>query len=269
MACSPALRAPWNADALVAGRGLFGLPLTDRSSAGGAAAPPRPVRPRGSRSARARAPSPGSSGPSRVQGRPRPPRRPRRRSRSRAGRGRNASGRPIHWSRGTSPAAPTPRRLPEPPGAAEGVGNHQRRPHAERVGEAGAQARRGTAGSSGSSTSSPPRPRRSMVDAGVRAHEAVVGHADQRPLDRSQELGRLVEDGLHERASLWCSSASARARSPGSISSLADTALAFETTLCAITSTSPSRRSSGAARRSVPRGRRRAGSAARARVSLR
>ena len=81
-----------------------------------------------------------------------------------------------------------------------------------------------------------------LVHARVRAHEAVVGHADERAVDArgAARRTRRARPG-RARGSLRCSAASARARSPGSISSSRRTRpSAFETTLCASTSTSPS-----------------------------
>jgi hypothetical protein len=77
--------------------------------------------------------------------------------------------------------------LPEPPGAAEGVGDHERRPHPEGRLEAGPKARRRAVrilwqqhefASLGGGVR--------LVDAGVGAHEAVVRHADQGAVHRPQ-----------------------------------------------------------------------------------
>ena len=86
---------------------------------------------------------------------------------------------------------------------------------------------------------------------GVRAHEAVAGHAHEHAALGAQQLGRLVEHDLHERAGpCRARRASARARSPGSTSARRRSRpSAFDTTLWATTSTSPSARSARGRRR--------------------
>ena len=161
----------------------------------------------------------------------------------------NASGRPIHWSSGTRPAAPIatsvcPSLQARPKESA--ITTAGRTPSASAMPDRRRAAER--SGSSGSSTSSPP-----SADAFDWSTPALAHTKPWRVTQMSVPSTALRSSAdssstaCTRRASLPCSPASARACSPGSISSRRRTRpSAFDTTLCAITSTSPSRSSSGA-----------------------
>ena len=140
------------------------------------------------------------------------------------------------------------RRLPLPrrsgPGARPGRRSRRSPPPVERraPGSISARSRRADAsGSPGSRISSPVR-RVGLVHARVGAHEPVMGLADEHALVRAHELDGLVEHRLDQARVLAVLGAERRGRSPASISSRRRTRpSAFETTLCATTSTSRAR----------------------------
>ena len=157
----------------------------------------------------------------------RPPRRARRAGR-RAARGRRSRSR-----RPPGPAATARPKLSEIDDRGRG---------AETLAERRAQ----LAGRSGpgprAAATRRPRPARSTVDAGVRAHEPVLGAHDQHAALGTHHLGALVEDHLHQaRVLVRASRRAHRARADGSTCRRSRSRpSAFETTFCATTSTSPS-----------------------------
>ena len=146
------------------------------------------------------------------------PRRPRRRPRrsSRSARGPPRRG-PRRSSSGASPAQPIatsswPRRHARPKLSETTTAGGD----AEPLGERGAQRARRGVGVRGQQAGRVVAGHVRLVDAGVRAHEAVLGPDDQHAARRRAGPRALVEDQLHERGSLPSRRPARAPRAPGS-----------------------------------------------------